>query len=50
MHDTEIKAFEAAQTEVPGGTGWHMWLQISDDPTKKVKLQMEPNLLRYSLL
>ena len=45
-----MKAFEATQTLAPYNNGWQMWFQISDDPTKKVKLQMDSGCCGMSMI
>ena len=48
MHDTVIKEFEAAQND--NTLAWQMWLKISDDPTKTVKLQMDSGCCGMSMI
>ena len=48
MHDTVIKEFETAQND--NTSAWQMWLKISDDPTKTVKLQMDSGCCGMSMI
>jgi len=48
MHDTVIKEFETAQND--NTLAWQMWLKISDDPTKTVKLQMDSGCCGMSMI
>ena len=50
MYDTEMKAFEAAQTLAPNNNGWQMWFPISDEPTMKVKRQMDSGCCGMSMI